>query len=65
MRRSHRFSVLAHGFASAEEAAALDQERVAALRTIFDAWADDPQPHWWTEAADPSPAGVASQLAGR
>jgi D-aminopeptidase len=53
------------GFASAEEAAALDQERVAALRTIFDAWADDPQPHWWTEAADPFPAGVTSQLAGR
>jgi D-amino peptidase len=52
------------GFASAEEAAALDPERVAALRTIFDAWAADSQPQWWTEAADPFPAGVASQLAG-
>jgi D-aminopeptidase len=53
------------GFASAEEAAALDPERVAALRMIFDAWAADSQPQWWTEAADPFPASVASQLAGR
>jgi D-aminopeptidase len=50
------------GFADAGEAAAADQERVAALVTIFDAWEAESQPQWYTEAADPFPAGVAEQL---
>jgi D-aminopeptidase len=50
------------GFASADEAAAADQERVGSLVTIFDAWAAESQPQWYTEAADPFPAGVAEQV---
>ena len=50
------------GFAGPDEAAAADQERVAQLRTIFDAWAGESQPEWYTEAADPFPAGVAERL---
>jgi D-aminopeptidase len=50
------------GFASAEEADAADQERVGALVMIFDAWAAESQPQWYTEAADPFPAGVAERL---
>jgi D-aminopeptidase len=52
------------GFASADEAAAADQERVAQLRMIFDAWAAESQPQWYTVASDPLPAGVAQRLAG-
>jgi D-amino peptidase len=52
------------GFASAGEAEAADPDQVAALRTIFDAWAAESQPEWWTTAADPLPAGVAAQLTG-
>ena len=51
------------GFASADEAAAADQERVGQLVTIFDGWAAESQPQWYTEAADPFPAGVAERLA--
>ncbi len=51
------------GFANAEEAAAAEQERVAQLRMIFDAWAEEPHPQWYTEASDPLPAGVAQRLA--
>ncbi|HEY8629907.1 MAG TPA: M55 family metallopeptidase [Gaiellaceae bacterium] len=50
------------GFASADESAAADQERVGQLVTIFDAWAAESHPQWYTEAADPFPAGVAEQL---
>jgi D-amino peptidase len=52
------------GFAGPDEAAAADQERVSQLRRIFDAWAAESQPQWYTEAADPLPAGVAQQLGG-
>lgn len=50
------------GFASADEAAAADQEGVGQLVTIFDGWAAESQPQWYTEAADPFAAGVAEQL---
>jgi D-amino peptidase len=46
------------GFDSAEDAAAADQQRVEQLRLIFDAWAAESQPQWYTAAADPLPAGV-------
>ncbi len=49
-------------FASADEAAAADQEGVGQLVTIFDAWAAESQPQWYTEAADPFATGVAEQL---
>ena len=52
------------GFAGPDEAAAADQERVAQLRLIFDGWAGESQPEWYTEAADPFPAGVAERLGG-
>ena len=52
------------GFAGPDEAAAADPGRVALLRTIFDAWAAESQPQWYTEPADPFPAGVAEQLVG-
>jgi D-aminopeptidase len=52
------------GFAGPDEAAAADPRRVALLRTIFDAWAAESQPQWYTEAADPFPTGVAEQLGG-
>jgi D-aminopeptidase len=50
-------------FESAEEAATADQERVDDLRVIFDAWAEDSGPEWYTEAADPLPAGARERLA--
>ena len=50
------------GFADADEAAAADQDRVGSLVTIFDAWAAESHPQWYTEAADPFPAGVVEQL---
>ncbi|MGZ4365785.1 MAG: M55 family metallopeptidase [Gaiellaceae bacterium] len=50
------------GFASAEEAASADQRLVRQLVTIFDAWAAEDQPEWYTQAADPFSAGVAEQL---
>ena len=53
------------GFASADEAGAADQERVGQLVTIFDAWAAESHPQWYTEAADPFPAGVAERLGAR
>jgi D-amino peptidase len=51
------------GFDSAKDAAAADQERVAQLRLIFDAWAQESQPQWWEERADPLPPSVAQALA--
>ena len=53
------------GFDSAEDAAAADQERVAQLRLIFDAWSQESQPQWWEERADPLPPDVAQALAAR
>ena len=50
------------GFASADGAEAANRELVASLVTIFDAWAAESHPQWYTEAADPFPAGVAEQL---
>jgi len=50
------------GFAGPDEAAGADQERVAQLRMIFDAWASESHPEWYTEASDPFPAGVAERL---
>ena len=46
------------GFDSAADAAAADQERVQQLRHIFDAWAEESHPEWYTEPADPLPAEV-------
>ena len=50
-------------FESADDAAAADQGRVEQLRLIFDAWAAESHPQWYTAATDPMPAGVAEQLA--
>ncbi len=50
------------GFDSAEHAAEADQERVAQWRLIFDAWAEESQPEWWEERADPLPPGIAQAL---
>ncbi len=51
------------GFDSAEDAASADPERVAQLRMFFDAWAQESQPQWWDERADPLPPGIAQALA--
>lgn len=53
------------GFDTAEQAAAADQDRVAQLRMIFDAWAEETQPEWWEERADPLPPGIAQALDAR
>ena len=53
------------GFANAEEAAAADRKQVGRLELIFDAWAAQSQPEWYTEAADPFPPGVAGKLESR
>jgi D-aminopeptidase len=53
------------GFDSAEDAAAADQDRVAQLRLIFDAWAQESQPQWWEQRADPLPPDVARALTAR
>jgi D-aminopeptidase len=50
------------GFDSAGDAATADQERVAQLRLIFDAWAEESHPEWYSDAADPFPEGVAEAL---
>ncbi len=51
------------GFANAAEADMADRERVENLVTIFDAWAAESHPEWYTEAADPFPPGVSDRLA--
>jgi D-aminopeptidase len=51
------------GFDSAEDAAAADQRRVHQLGVIFDAWAEESHPQWYTEPADPLPSGVREELA--
>ena len=50
------------GFGSADEAAAADQRRVGQLVTIFDAWAAEAHPEWYTQPTDPFPAGVSDRL---
>jgi D-aminopeptidase len=47
------------GFASAEAAAAADQARVEQLGTIFDAWAEESHPEWYSEPAAALPAGAS------
>ena len=44
------------GFDNAADAAAADKESVEQLRRIFDAWAEESHPEWYTEPADPLPA---------
>lgn len=46
-------------FDSATDAAAADQERVAELRMIFEAWAEESQPEWYDAPADPLPAAAS------
>lgn len=53
------------GFDSATESAAADQERVEELRLIFDAWAEESHPQWYTQPTDPLPSGIAERLAER
>jgi hypothetical protein len=49
------------GFDSAEEAAAADHQRVEHLRSIFDAWAEESHPQWYTQPSDALPSGFAGQ----
>jgi D-amino peptidase len=44
-------------FDSEEDAAKADQGRVEQLRVLFDAWAEESHPQWYTQAADPLPSG--------
>jgi D-amino peptidase len=53
------------GFDSAKHAAEADQDRVGQLRLIFDAWAEESQPEWSDERADPLPPRIAQTLAAR
>jgi D-aminopeptidase len=46
------------GFDSAEDAAAADPAAVDRLRRIFDAWASESHPQWYTQPANPLPASV-------
>jgi len=52
-------------FDSAEDAATADPARVTELRLIFEAWADESHPEWYTEPADALPAGSRERLAAR
>src|SRR5262249_34122101 len=45
-------------FDSAEDAARADQERVEQLRVMFDAWAEESHPQWYTQPADPLPSSL-------
>ena len=47
-------------FADADEAAGADQSRVAELGAMFDAWADESQPEWYSEPARALPRGARS-----
>jgi D-amino peptidase len=48
------------GFPSAEAAAAADQARVEQLGTIFDAWAEEFHPEWYSERANALPLGSST-----
>jgi D-amino peptidase len=48
------------GFASADDAARADQSRVAEVAEIFDAWAEESQPEWYSEPAPALPRGARS-----
>lgn len=50
------------GFPDARAAATADPASVALLGTIFDAWATESQPEWYTAPADPFPPGVRERL---
>ena len=50
------------GFDGAEHAAAADQDRVEQLRLIFDAWAEESHPQWYTQPTAPLPSGITEQL---
>jgi hypothetical protein len=52
------------GFDSVADAAAADDQGVEQLRLIFDAWAEESHPEWYTQPADPLPLGIAEQLTG-
>jgi D-aminopeptidase len=47
------------GFESADEAAAADHHRVKRLSLIFDAWAKESHPQWYTQSAHPLPSEAA------
>jgi hypothetical protein len=51
------------GFDSAEDAEAAEQQGVAQIRLIFDAWAGESHPQWYTQGTDPLPSGIAERLA--
>jgi D-aminopeptidase len=51
------------GFDSAQDAAAADQQRVEQLRLIFDAWAEESHPQWYTRPAHSLPSGITEHLA--
>jgi hypothetical protein len=48
-------------FETAEDAAAAGQERVEVAREVFDGWAAESQPQWYTEPADPLPEGFTQR----
>lgn len=48
------------GFDAQEQAAAADQLRVEQLSQIFDAWASESHPQWYTQATDPLPANTVT-----
>ena len=49
-------------FPDAAAAATVDPTRLADLATVFDAWAAESHPQWYTTAVDPLPAGARGQL---
>lgn len=52
------------GFPHAAAAATVDPTGLANLATVFDAWAAESHPQWYTSAVDAIPAGAREQLAG-
>ena len=51
------------GFPDAAAAAAVDPTRLADLATVFDAWAAESHPEWYTSAVDALSADAREQLA--
>jgi hypothetical protein len=52
------------GFPDAAAAATLEHTELEPLAVIFDAWAAESHPQWYSKAADPLPAGAREQLSG-
>jgi len=50
------------GFGDAAAAAAADPQGVDRIRVIFDAWAEESHPEWYTEPTDPFPPGIRERL---